>query len=101
MERGFKYDRLTEADDATIAATRGRIYACPCGAGSWVSIQTGEVYSGNGGNEREQWWLQSRGPWVLIAKDDRLNEETKRANAAYRLLEDLKDSIAELIGAEQ
>lgn len=67
--RGFAYDKLTEADDHSIEATRHRIYACPCGPAAWLSIQTGEVYRGNGGNEREQWWLQAQGPWVQIDSD--------------------------------
>lgn len=60
-ERGFKYDRLTEADDASVEHVRERIYACPCGAGPWVSIKTGEMHFGNGGSEREQEWLYRRG----------------------------------------
>lgn len=97
---GFQYDELTAADDASIAATRERIFACPCGDGVWASVQTGEVYRGNGGNERSQWWLQSQGPWVRVEKDeghDRIQQHLARAQAAY---ETLRSDLAKLIGAD-
>lgn len=99
-ERGFKYDALTEADDASIEANRQRIYACPCGMGRWVSIQTGTVYVGHGGSERTQWWLQSRGPWVLIGEDERLDTALRERNEAFEKYELLRCAVAEAIGAE-
>jgi hypothetical protein len=65
-ERGFVYDRLTEADDQHVEAVRDRLYAAPCGMGVWVSIKDGTIVHGNGGNEREQWAWQKIGPWIKL-----------------------------------
>lgn len=99
-DRGFRYDHLTVADDEHLEAVRERIYACPCGSGAWVSIQTGEVYRGNGGNEREQWWLQSRGPWAKVEKDEGFDTEARMRRAHYKSLEDLRRKVAEVIGVD-
>lgn len=102
-ERGFRYDYLTVADDKSVEAVRERIYACPCGDGPWVSLKTGSMYYGNGGNEREQEFLYERGPWVRIAEDadTRFQRAVDASRALRRESETLKDAIAELIGAER
>ena len=102
-DRGFKYDELTEADDASIENVRNRIYACPCGEGVWVSIQTGTVYEGNGGNDRDQWYWQSRGPWVRTTNEeirDVFDHELDSGAKARVELADLKESLGRLAGCQ-
>lgn len=100
IERGFQYDRLTVADDGSFEATRDNIFACPCGEGPWVSVQTGRVYRGNGGSERDQWALQASGPWVRIIDDTDLADAMQRTNEAQREVEKIRKRVAEAIGVE-
>jgi hypothetical protein len=67
---GFEYDQLTLADAAAVELVRDRLYACPCGDGVWVSVRTGMIYRGHGGNERAQWELQRDAPWVRLERDE-------------------------------
>ena len=100
MERGFKYDRLTVADDGCFEATRDNIFACPCGHGRWVSVQTGRVYRGHGGNEREQWSLQAEGPWVRILEDSGWDEMVASRDSALHEQQNVRKRVAKAIGAE-
>ncbi|HEX7349610.1 hypothetical protein [Brachybacterium sp.] len=85
-ERGFKYDELAEADDATVERSRPNLHAAPCGHGVWVSALDGAVYEGHGGNEREQWSLHQRGPWVRLTDEDFLSSTHREvlARAEHR-----------------
>lgn len=98
--RGFLYDQLTEASDQSITEVRDRIFACPCGYGAWLSLKTGEVYRGNGGNEREQWWLQSIGPWVYVLKDAEFDNLALLVEELRDELGELRHNVADVIGAE-
>lgn len=66
MQRGFQYDKLTEASDERVEAVRHKLFAAPCGHGTWVSVTDGTIVHGNGGNEREQWHWQKLGPWIRL-----------------------------------
>jgi hypothetical protein len=97
-ERGFKYDRLTEAGDDKVEPARHRLYAAPCGYDVWVSVKDGTVVRGNGGNEREQWHWQKIGPWVRIPMADvrsLFSSEFAHSAALEKRLEDIQRFVAE------
>ncbi|MDF2990258.1 MAG: hypothetical protein K0S37_772 [Microbacterium sp.] len=105
--RGFAYDRLTEADDQHVEAVRDRLYAAPCGMGVWVSVKTGTIVHGNGGNEREQWAWQAVGPWIKLdhrqiewSEFGRTRRERDDAREQLAVLRHTLRSLAEPAGEE-
>lgn len=102
--RGFKPDALTEADDRTVESIRDRLYAAPCGHGTWVSVKDGVIITGNGGNEREQWHWSKRGPWIRLDDDAiaQLREPYLRSSRrATERLDALRSALSDALEASE
>lgn len=105
MDRGFAYDTLTEASDERVEAVRDKLYAAPCGMGTWVSVADGTIVHGNGGNEREQWEWQKCGPWILLDQDSIewsvFGRTARELEASRQRHDDLRSALRDLIGAQE
>lgn len=101
MQRGFHYDTLTEAADERVEAVRHKLFAAPCGHGTWVSVADGTIVTGTGGNEREQWQWQKIGPWIRLdekeVESSVFGEARRRAQEDRQALDDLRDALRELV----
>ncbi|SDH47581.1 hypothetical protein [Microbacterium sp. 77mftsu3.1] len=105
MDRGFAYDRLTAASDERVEAVRDKLYAAPCGMGTWVSVNDGTIVRGNGGNEREQWHWQKLGPWILLDETkvahSYLGEPARELQRVSQKLDALRSSLRDLVEGEE
>lgn len=95
--------REQRIDKAKARLDAAELHLHPWKWGVWVSVVDGTLYDGSGGNEREEWYWEQRGPWVLVRESDAKSyKETYKGDGdeAEKELKRLREQIRKLAGCE-